>query len=100
MQKKILERISTKTVIDKKTSLDFERSRSLSKESKDLSDNSANNQEKLINNTNMTIEEMYQLNPLNAVDDSRIPPSVLYMLKKEPNEYISLSNEQKLSEYH
>jgi hypothetical protein len=41
----------------------------------------------------MTIEELYQLNPLSAIDDSRIPPSVLYMLKKEPNEYISSSNE-------
>ena len=29
----------------------------------------------------MTIEEMYQQDPLIAVDDSKIPPSVLYMLK-------------------
>jgi hypothetical protein len=48
----------------------------------------------------MTIEEMYQQDPLNAVDYSKIPPSVLYMLKKEPNDYISQQNSHKLSEYH
>jgi len=36
----------------------------------------------------MTIEEMYQQDPLIAVDDTKIPPSVLYMLKREPNEFI------------
>ena len=38
---------------------------------------------------------MYQQDPLQAVDETKVPPSVLYMLRNEPNEFINSFNIEK-----
>ena len=83
--------------INLKTSSSIEAyQKTITKESRGVSERSyKNKEEKLINNTNLTIEEMYQQDPLQAVDETKVPPSVLYMLRNEPNEFINSFNIEK-----
>ena len=42
---------------------------------------------------------MFQQNPLSGVDENKLPPSILYILKAEPNEYIDANDLNKKKEY-